>query len=135
MLRNLFELFDESFADNMEDRICKLENYFATVYPGKKDPEYIQRLKGMCREWEAECLWGYYGWQCQNIRHLRLGFYTGDIFTSEPSMDEDVRCCDRILEAILEDVNLFFNVHYRIETTKAIPRGQGCCVRRLYKAE
>ncbi|MBN2489916.1 MAG: hypothetical protein JXQ29_03590 [Planctomycetes bacterium] len=51
------------------------------------------------------------------------------------SMEEDVRCCDRILEAILEDVNLFFNVHYRIETTKAIPRGQGCCVRRLYKAE
>ena len=68
----------------------ELEDYFATVYPGKKDPEHIQELKGMCREWEAECLWGYYGWQCQNISHLRLGFYTGDIFTGEPSMDEDV---------------------------------------------
>jgi len=49
-------------------------------------------------------------------------------------MEEDVLCCDRILESILEDVNLFFNVNYRIETLKAIPRGQGCCVRRLYKA-
>ena len=90
ILRNLIELSDESITDNMERRISELEYYFATVYPGKKDPEYIQKLKGMCREWEAECLWGYYGWQCQNIRHLRLGFYTGDIFTSEPSMDEDV---------------------------------------------
>jgi glucosamine-6-phosphate deaminase len=44
----------------------------------------------MCREWEAECLWGYYGWQCSNVRHLRLGFYTGDIFTEEPTMAEDV---------------------------------------------
>ncbi|KPK38722.1 MAG: glucosamine-6-phosphate deaminase [Phycisphaerae bacterium SG8_4] len=104
MLRNLLELYDESFVDNMEDRISELENYFVTVYPGKKDPEYIQRLKGMCREWEAECLWGYYGWQCQNIRHLRLGFYTGDIFTSEPRMDEDVLPIARELERIDPDV-------------------------------
>jgi hypothetical protein len=48
-------------------------------------------------------------------------------------MEEDVRCCDRILETLLHDVNLFFNVHYEIETLKAIPRGQGMCVRRLYK--
>ena len=50
------------------------------------------------------------------------------------SMEEDVLCCDRILESILVDVNLFFNVEYRIETQKAIPRGQGVCLRRLYKA-
>ncbi len=104
MLRNLVELFDESFLDNMEVRISELEDYFLTVYPGKKDPEYIQKLKGMCREWEAECLWGYYGWQCQNIRHLRLGFYTGDIFTSEPSMDEDVRPIVEELQRVRPDV-------------------------------
>lgn len=90
MLRNLVELFDDSFIKNMEGRIIELEEYFTNVYSGRKDPEYIQKLKGMCREWEAECLWGYYGWQCQNIRHLRLGFYTGDTFTSEPTMNEDV---------------------------------------------
>jgi hypothetical protein len=49
-------------------------------------------------------------------------------------MEEDVLCCDRILQNILPDVNAFFNVHYRIETLKAIPRGQGVCLRRLYKA-
>jgi len=104
MLRNLVELFDESFLDHMEGRITELENYFATVYPGKKDPEDIQKLKGMCREWEAECLWGYYGWQCRNIRHLRLGFYTGDIFTDEPTMNEDVMPIVRELERIQPDV-------------------------------
>jgi glucosamine-6-phosphate deaminase len=104
MLRNLVELFDESFRDNMEDRIAELEHYFTTVYPGKKDLEYIQKLKGMCREWEAECLWGYYGWQCENVRHLRLGFYTGDIFTHEPTMDEDVMPIVNEMERIKPDV-------------------------------
>jgi hypothetical protein len=50
------------------------------------------------------------------------------------AMEEDVQCCDRILQTLLHDVNLFFNVNYKIETLKAIPRGQGACVRRLYKA-
>jgi len=48
-------------------------------------------------------------------------------------MEEDVLCCDRILQTILVDVNVFFNVNYKIETLKAIPRGQGVCLRRLYK--
>jgi len=104
MLRNLVELFDDSFLENIEGRIAELEGYFTTVYPGKKDPDYIQRLKGMCREWEAECLWGYYGWQCQNIKHLRLGFYTGDTFTSEPTMDEDVIPIVNELQRINPDI-------------------------------
>ncbi len=49
-------------------------------------------------------------------------------------MEEDVLCCDRILQNILPDVNAFFNVNYKIETLKAIPRGQGVCLRRLFKA-
>jgi len=89
-LRNLVELLDTSCLTDMEGCLEELDHYFATAYPGKKDPEHIQKLKGMCREWEAECLWGYYGWQCQNVRHLRLGFYTGDIFTKEPTMTQDV---------------------------------------------
>ena len=48
-------------------------------------------------------------------------------------MEEDVLCCDRILQSILKDVNVFFDVNYKIETLKAIPRGDGECLRRLYK--
>ncbi len=90
MLRNLVELFGQCSLEAAEARIDELQEYLATAYPGKKDPDYVQKLKGMRREWEAECLWGYYGWRCDNIRHLRLGFYTGDIFTAEPTMGEDV---------------------------------------------
>jgi glucosamine-6-phosphate deaminase len=104
MLRNLVELCGDDFLDNAETRISELETYFASVYPGKKDPDYIQELKGMAREWEAECLWGYYGWQCQNIKHLRLGFYTGDIFTNEPTMDEDVPPIVEELERVNPDI-------------------------------
>jgi glucosamine-6-phosphate deaminase len=104
MLRNLIELYGEEFLADAERQINKLEDYFVTTYPGKKDPEDIQRLKGMCREWEAECLWGFYGWQCENVRHLRLGFYTGDIFTKEPTMDEDVPPIVTELQRIEPDV-------------------------------
>lgn len=90
MLRNLVELLGEDSLQDIDRYVADLEQYFVKTYPGQKDPEHIQQLKGMCREWEAECLWGYYGWQCQNVRHLRLSFYTGDIFTAEPTMDEDV---------------------------------------------
>ncbi|MEN6335654.1 MAG: glucosamine-6-phosphate deaminase [Phycisphaerales bacterium] len=90
MLRNLVEMLDVNSLREAERCVAELEAYFASAYPGKKDPERIQRLKGMSREWEAECVWGYYGWQCQNVRHLRLSFYTGDIFTKEPTMAQDV---------------------------------------------
>jgi len=50
------------------------------------------------------------------------------------SMEEDLLCCDKMLQTLLIDVNMFFNVNYKIETLKSIPKGQGVCLRRLYKA-
>ncbi|MFO7907385.1 MAG: glucosamine-6-phosphate deaminase [Planctomycetota bacterium] len=90
LLRNLMEVYDENNLSAIRDRMTELRHYLASVYPGRKDPEVVQQLKGMCREWEAETLWGYFGWQCSNIRHLRLGFYTGDIFVPEPTVERDV---------------------------------------------
>lgn len=104
LLRNLFELYDDSFSLNIEKRLEELEAYFVSRYPGQKDIEHIQRLKGMCREWEAECLWGYFGWNCDNVHHLRLGFYTGDIFTKEPSLETDVPPIVQSLEQIEPDI-------------------------------
>lgn len=103
-LRNFIAVFDESDLKAIRDRMSELEHYFRTVYPGKKDPDSTQRLKGMCREWEAECLWGYFGWQCSHIHHLRLGFYTGDIFTPQPTVERDVEPILRSLEATNPDV-------------------------------
>ena len=104
LLRNLIEIFDESFTLNIDKRIYELEKYFEDAYPGKLDPPYIQQLKGMCREWEVECLWGYYGWKCDNVNHLRLGFYTGDIFTKDPTMESDVPPIVDLMERTNPDI-------------------------------
>jgi len=104
LLRNLIQLFDEHDLNNLKHRTAELQHYFETQYPGKKDPDFIQRLKGMCREWEAECLWGYFGWNCSNVMHLRLGFYTGDIFTEEPTESRDVRPVLEALQKVKPDV-------------------------------
>lgn len=90
LLRNLVEIFEEDSFSNLEYRISELINYFTTQYPGKKDIPYIQQLKGMTREWEADILWGYFGFNSQSVIHSRLGFYKGDIFTEEPTVDRDV---------------------------------------------
>ena len=58
----------------------------------------------MCREWEAECLWGYFGWQSYNIHHSRLGFYTGDIFTPVPTIERDVAPIQRLLQQVRPDI-------------------------------
>ncbi len=104
LLRNLMEVYDENNLAAIRDRMTELKHYFGSVYPGRKDPEAIQRLKGMCREWEAETLWGYFGWQCSHIRHLRLGFYTGDIFVPEPTVDRDVAPIVKLLDEVQPDV-------------------------------
>lgn len=104
MLRNLINILEEEDFDNLKNRIQELMHYFQTQYPGKKDPAHIQKLKGLSREWEAECLWGYLGWDCRYVKHLRLGFYTGDIFTQEPTRERDVSPILKLLEKIDPDV-------------------------------
>jgi glucosamine-6-phosphate deaminase len=104
LYRNLVELYEEEDRQSLEDRIEELINYFETQYPGKKDLPYIQQLKGMCREWEADCLWGYFGWSGESVRHLRLGFYTGEIFTQEPTLSRDVAPVLELLVEVNPDV-------------------------------
>ena len=104
LYRNLAEVYEEKDRAVLSHRIDELINYFETQYPGKKDLDHIQRLKGMCREWEADCLWGYFGWSGESVRHLRLGFYTGDIFTEEPTAERDVPPVLRLLREVNPDV-------------------------------
>lgn len=104
LLRNLVEIFEEDSFDNLEFRIHELLNYFSTQYPGKKDLPYIQQLKGMTREWEADILWGYFGFSSKSVIHSRLGFYKGDIFTEEPTIDRDVMPILNNLKKIKPDI-------------------------------
>ncbi len=90
LLRILVEVFDETDPENLKNRNLELINYFKTQYPGKKDLPHIQKIKAMIREWEAELVWGYFGFDLSSIFHLRLSFYTGDIFTKQPEFQSDV---------------------------------------------
>ncbi len=115
LLRNLVEIFEEDSIDNLKNRINELTNYFKTQYPGKKDLPYIQQLKGMVREWEADILWGYFGLTCESVIHSRLGFYKGDIFTEEPTVERDVT-------PILENLR---KINPSIVTVAFDPEGSG----------
>jgi glucosamine-6-phosphate deaminase len=104
LLRSLVEVYEERSLRSIADRVAELKHYFGTVYPGKKDIDVVQRLKGMCREWEAECLWAYFGWQASHIHHLRLGFYTGEMFTGSPTLQRDVPPIVDLLRRTAPDV-------------------------------
>jgi glucosamine-6-phosphate deaminase len=104
LLRNLNNIFEEDNINNLHNRVDELLNYFRTQYPGKKDLAYIQQLKGMTREWEADLLWGYFGFNCSSVIHSRLGFYKGDIFTEDPTVERDVVPILKNLEKINPDI-------------------------------
>lgn len=46
-------------------------------------------------------------------------------------MEEDVLGCDKWFMTVIDDINALFNTNVKLETLKAIPRGDGCCLRVL----
>ncbi|NIR52168.1 glucosamine-6-phosphate deaminase [candidate division KSB1 bacterium] len=103
-VRNLVELYDIKNIEDLKTKVANLIQYFKQQYPGKKDSKLIQQLKGRCREWEADCVWGYLGWHSESVHHLRLGFYKGDIFTEEPTVERDVTPILNLLKKIQPDI-------------------------------
>lgn len=52
----------------------------------------------------------------------------------EVSMEEVALSRERMFQAMLEDISVFFNIPLKFEMLKAIPRGQGSYLMRLSKA-
>jgi glucosamine-6-phosphate deaminase len=104
MLHNMFEIYEEDNVENLKQRCHELLNYFSTQYPGKKDMALVQQLKGRCREFESELKWASYGFIGESVRHLRLGFYKGDLFTEVPRADRDVPPILELLEEVGPDI-------------------------------
>ncbi len=50
-------------------------------------------------------------------------------------MEEVALTRERLFQTMLEDVSFFLNIKVKIEMLKAIPRGQGEWLFRLYKEE
>lgn len=91
MYRNLTEICGTTEFDAINIEIAALRDYLVSRYPGQRDIPKVQKLKGMIREWEEELVWAHLGFSCERVRHMRLGFYTGDLFTPQPTMDRDVK--------------------------------------------
>jgi glucosamine-6-phosphate deaminase len=90
VVRAIVEIYNikskEDLIEITENIIFRLNN----SYDGEKNSHDIQKLKGMIREFEEELVWAHFGFQVKNVHHLRLGFYTGDIFTEQPEESRDV---------------------------------------------
>ncbi len=100
IVRALVEIYTIKSTGQLWDTIEDVLSYLRKSYDGEKNPEKIQRLKGMIREFEEELVWAYFGIRLENIHHLRLGFYTGDIFTEQPNRSRDVEPILKQLKAI-----------------------------------
>lgn len=107
LVYNLCAIFKDAFepeATALLARLSVLRQYFQGQYAGQVDKPEIQVLKGSCREFEAECIWGYIGWQLPDISHLRLGFYNADIFAPEPTHNRDVVPILNLMKKVNPDV-------------------------------
>jgi glucosamine-6-phosphate deaminase len=104
VFRNVVEIADTDESRKVFKKTSALKREIQRSYPGKKDVQEIQRLKGMLREWEEELLWAHLGFSSNNVFHLRLGFYTGDIFTPQIEWGRDVRPFLSILQQVKPDI-------------------------------
>jgi glucosamine-6-phosphate deaminase len=88
--RVMVQIYKLSSENELTSQLEKNIEYLKSSYSGEKNPADIQKLKGMLREYEEELVWAHYGVKVRDIEHLRLGFYTGDIFTPQPQKERDV---------------------------------------------
>jgi glucosamine-6-phosphate deaminase len=100
IVRAMVEIYGLKSKEELNGQIQKNIDLINDSYNGEKNPPDIQRLKGMLREFEEELVWAHYGVPVKNIEHLRLGFYTGDIFTQQPDRKRDVDPILRLLRRI-----------------------------------
>jgi glucosamine-6-phosphate deaminase len=90
VIRALVDIFEVENKKKLRETINDVVSILRNSYDGEKNPSKIQKLKGMIREFEEELVWAHFGVQVKNVHHLRLGFYTGDIFTEQPDKKRDV---------------------------------------------
>ncbi len=100
VVRALVTIHDIKSTLQLREKINETISILKNSYDGEKNPPKIQTLKGMIREFEEELVWAHFGVQVKNVHHLRLGFYTGDIFTEQPDKKRDVEPIVEMLRTI-----------------------------------
>ncbi len=115
VIRAIVQIWQVDNAEELSRQIRAIISSLRSSYDGEKNPPEIQTLKGMIREFEEELVWAHFGVQVKHIHHLRLGFYTGDIFTQQPDIERDVR---PLLDLIL-------GIHPTVISVALDPEGSG----------
>lgn len=77
-------------------QIGKIDN----IETGRKEPDEFHLAKGWLREFEAELVWAHFGLDTGHVNHLRLPFYSDDIFPHYPDFDHDVKPVLELLKRI-----------------------------------
>ncbi len=90
MVRAMVDIYKIKDVASLRAKVKEVLKDLKDAYDGEKNAHEIQQLKGMLREFEEELVWAHFGVQVKNVHHLRLGFYTGDIFTEQPIPERDV---------------------------------------------
>jgi len=103
-VRSLVSIYKLRSKEELAEKIRQILEYLSGCYEGEKNPPDIQRLKGMLREFEEELVWAHYGVRMEDIHHLRLGFYTGDIFSEIPERGRDVEPILNLIKQINPDI-------------------------------
>lgn len=127
LVRDFIEIWGIDSVDALKAKLREVIAETRASYAGEKMSAEIRLLKGMIREFEEEMVWGFFGIKDDSIHHLRLGFYTGDIFTQQPTLDRDVMPVLEQLRAIRPTViSLAFDpegsgpdTHYKVLQTIA----------------
>jgi glucosamine-6-phosphate deaminase len=70
------------------------------IEPGRTEPSIFHLIKGWLREYEAELVWAYFGIDMDHVAHLRLPFYSANIFPEYPNFELDVLPIIELLEKI-----------------------------------
>lgn len=99
IVRDMVGLYGIKNVEELRDKIGQIIAVLENSYDGEINKPDVQKLKGMIREYEEELVWGYFGIETKNVHHLRLGFYTGEVFTEQPKLDRDV---EPLLEKLRE---------------------------------
>ncbi|HLT08200.1 MAG TPA: hypothetical protein VK014_11790 [Cyclobacteriaceae bacterium] len=100
VVRAIVTIYSVKSPLQLREKINEIISILKNSYDGEKNPSKIQTLKGMIREFEEELVWAHFGVQVKNVHHLRLGFYTGDIFTEQPDKKRDVEPIVDLLKTV-----------------------------------
>ena len=83
--------------------------------PGSQLPEAVKMIKSWIREWESELVWAHFGLNISDIYHLRLKFYSENLFSNDIELE-----CD-----VMPIVNLLEKIKPTIVTLAMDPEGSG----------